>query len=313
MIFWLYKGSVKFIKNSFLCTRIHHIPIATMSKTSSKDNQAFQPNEMFLKFYGTTNDYTLTNIVSVLDDACSWYGRLHFCYNDHLMDVATSSKMRQDPDLGLQLASTLGEMVLEKHTCLHRKIIDDIQKHIQELQDLLDLRLHFENGLWGFRNPQGQCSLPACWTDAFPFSEGLAAVADKKGHFGYINLSGEVVIPCRFAFAWPFQDGLAIVENRNGHQGFINHFGKWEIPPLWDRVEPFSGPLAAVMDANCEWGYIHRTGHIVVPCEWAEAEPFNRGLARVWDTEGNPYLINLVGDIIRILKREEQTYLSHED
>ena len=262
-----------------------------------KETFIVHPSDVFIKFHGTTSEYTLTNVSNVWHEAYSWNGKMLLCKDDQLMEVATNGNTLQNAGLGLHLAPELGDSFLKKHRELQSHICYLIQEHVKGLQYYLDLHPYLDNGLWGFRNPEGLCVLPARWKDASPFTEGLAAVCDEQGRYGYINLSGEIAIPCRFSYAWPFINGLAIAENRNGHQGFINHEGRWAIPPLWDRVEPFAGRHAAVMDENGKWGYIFPNGRLAIPCEWAKAEPFGGGSACVTDFEGRSYLIGFYGNI----------------
>ena len=270
-----------------------------------KETFIVHPNDVFLKFHDTTSEYTLTNVSSVWHETYSWNGKMLLCKDDQLMEVATNGNTLQNAGLGLHLATELGDSLLKKHRKLQSLISCLIREHVNELQYFLDLRPYLVDGLWGFRNPEGLCALPARWKDASPFTEGLAAVCDEQGRYGYINLSGEIAIPCRFSYAWPFINGLAIAENRNGHQGFINHDGRWAIPPLWDRVEPFAGRHAAVMDENGKWGYIFPNGRLAIPCEWAKAEPFFGGSARVTDFEGHSYLIGFYGNIEKRLDEKK--------
>jgi WG containing repeat len=67
------------------------------------------------------------------------------------------------------------------------------------------------NDKYGFIDRNCQMVISAQYSEAFDFSEGLAAV--KIGEqWGYIDESGAVVIPPRFAGAWHFSDGLASVK-----------------------------------------------------------------------------------------------------
>lgn len=45
------------------------------------------------------------------------------------------------------------------------------------------------------------------------FEEGLARYIDSKGRFGYMNKKLKIVIPAQFTFAFPFRDGIANVCN----------------------------------------------------------------------------------------------------
>lgn len=70
------------------------------------------------------------------------------------------------------------------------------------------------------------------YSDAFAFSEGLAAVMSKSsGKIGYINTSGKEVIKPQFDYACQFHEGLALV--RIGELYFyINKFGNKQFEPF---------------------------------------------------------------------------------
>src|SRR5215467_10217971 len=78
-------------------------------------------------------------------------------------------------------------------------------------------------GKYGFMDANCRMVIPAQYSEAMEFSEGLAAVKiDEK--WGYIDERGSVVIPPKFAGAWFFSDGLASVKLNEGSPlwGFID-------------------------------------------------------------------------------------------
>ena len=164
---------------------------------------------------------------------------------------------------------------------------------ITELRDALGQYTH-----WGWITPQEKISEKGCWTDVRQYTEGLVAVADKKGRYGFLDADAEVAIPCKWAYAQPFSEELAAVENYDGRYGFIDRTGKIAIPCEWHRAEWFSEGLAAVMSANGEWGFIDTEARLVIPCEWGEVDEFRNGHTQVWDNDGNTYAIDRNGNII---------------
>ena len=56
------------------------------------------------------------------------------------------------------------------------------------------------------------------------FSEGLAAVRTETGT-GFINKSGEMVVPAVYSSAGDFADGLARVGSL-GHHSYVNGYGE---------------------------------------------------------------------------------------
>ncbi|WP_420238247.1 WG repeat-containing protein [Telmatobacter bradus] len=121
--------------------------------------------------------------------------------------------------------------------------------------------------------------------DDAAFHDGLVKIeVDSKSGFpltGYIDKTGKVIIPAHFTFAEPFSDGIAAVtESDAGNTvwGYIDHTGKWAIPPQFDWANGFSDGLAAVNRyQNC--GFIDRSGKYVLRPEVPAGE---NDCARVW-------------------------------
>ncbi|HEU0230408.1 MAG TPA: WG repeat-containing protein [Burkholderiaceae bacterium] len=82
---------------------------------------------------------------------------------------------------------------------------------------LAALQLGADHGgrvLWGYIDKSGQLSIAPRFTDAQPFSHGLAAAEDGK-HWGYIDKQGNWVIPATYDSATAFGDqGVALVAQR---------------------------------------------------------------------------------------------------
>ena len=60
-------------------------------------------------------------------------------------------------------------------------------------------------------SPVGEESIPPRFTEASPFSGGVAAVSTERG-WGHIDHSGEFVIAPQFPFAFAFQGNVAAVQ-----------------------------------------------------------------------------------------------------
>jgi hypothetical protein len=67
-------------------------------------------------------------------------------------------------------------------------------------------------GTYGYIDAHGTMIIGPRFTEAQPFSEGLAAVADGQT-WGYIDRFGEMAIPAWLDEASAFSDGLAAVES----------------------------------------------------------------------------------------------------
>ena len=78
------------------------------------------------------------------------------------------------------------------------------------------------------------------------FSEGLVVFCDgETGLFGYQDASGQVIIPARYSVARPFRDGLARVElaGQDNDWYFIDRTGAVVLGPLHANVGDFSNGL----------------------------------------------------------------------
>ena len=73
------------------------------------------------------------------------------------------------------------------------------------------------------------------------------ASVEKNGHYGYINIAGEVAIPLEFSNAHPFSEGLAPAANAKGLWGYIDSKGNWVINPMYDYTDSFASGEARVM------------------------------------------------------------------
>ena len=84
--------------------------------------------------------------------------------------------------------------------------------------------------------------VPATYTHAWFFSEGLAAV-EKDGKIGFINMKGALVIPYQFVHRTNdrpdivFKDGRCVMANGNGQMGVINRKGEWVVKPQYEKVD----------------------------------------------------------------------------
>ena len=110
--------------------------------------------------------------------------------------------------------------------------------------------------------------IPPQFSDAGPFSEGLAA-ASNGDQGGYIDKSGKLVINgAEFSLARAFSEGLAAVQGKNDKYGFIDKTGKFVIQPQFRRVGDFSEGLAAVVLVDAGWpgnlAYINQKGEMVI-------------------------------------------------
>lgn len=92
-----------------------------------------------------------------------------------------------------------------------------------------------ENGLYGFMDMGGNTLVPPSYPYAGAFSEGLAAVANKKGEIGYIDREGTVQIEFRKGtYGGKFENGLAAFYETDDRGGLLDRNGDWVIKPKYN-------------------------------------------------------------------------------
>lgn len=101
----------------------------------------------------------------------------------------------------------------------------------------------------------GTLAIPARYTDAESFSEGLAGV-QYHGKWGYIDTRGTFVIAPTYDDAEAFSEGLAAVE-RDDKWGYIDAHGKEIVPLQYDGTSIVTGNGTAVAERNGKWGWLN--------------------------------------------------------
>ncbi|MCE5197590.1 MAG: WG repeat-containing protein [Armatimonadota bacterium] len=101
----------------------------------------------------------------------------------------------------------------------------------------------------------------------------------KSFMWGFVNRTGTFIVSPQFEDAYPFSNGYAAVRV-NGRYGFVDSQAKIVIKPQFEFVCNFSDDLAAVLVAG-KWGYIDKTGKMVIKPQFTEAGEFHEGLAVV--------------------------------
>lgn len=158
---------------------------------------------------------------------------------------------------------------------------------------------------------QGKLVIPARYSEALDFSEGLAAVKTEDGKWLFIDKSGtKIVTPeTKLTNVMRFTEGFAaaqvreeskdpeergsgisgsvtsppaehIAEQTPGNKwGFIDRSGKFTVQPKYDSVGEFHEGLAPVF-LNQKWGYINPQ-KMAIDATFDNARIFSNGLAAV--------------------------------
>lgn len=131
------------------------------------------------------------------------------------------------------------------------------------------------------------------------YSEGLCLFQEQNVLCGYIDEKGNEIIPATYTRAYDFKEGLALVEVK-GDFYYIDKTGKkvLEVPFKYERsiqksdragrmnisdrdFYGFSNGLA-LFEKEGKYGYINKEGKEVLPAEYAYAEPFLNGVAIIY-------------------------------
>lgn len=130
------------------------------------------------------------------------------------------------------------------------------------------------------------------------FGNGLARfgkVQDKKLLYGYINTKGEIIIPAQFSDAAQFSEGLAPVQEIETELwGYINERGQLIIPFQFSEASHFSEGLAAISHPSYPYGaYLNKKGKIAIEGKknFIITEPFINGSSMVQTGTANSFTL----------------------
>ena len=148
-------------------------------------------------------------------------------------------------------------------------------------------------GYFGFIDASNQVLGVIQYEQAWPFSEGLAAVS-YDGRWGYIDTAGLFVNPPSYQTCWSYEDGMGLFQ-RDSLWGFLDAAGQEVIAPVYEDAWDYSEGLASVKKDD-KWGFIDQSGTMVIPPELPRSASFSNGLAYIAGDEG--YYINTKGERI---------------
>src|SRR5215813_3943311 len=149
-----------------------------------------------------------------------------------------------------------------------------------------------ERGKFGYVDETGRVVIKPQFDEAYPFTEGLAAVSIGE-KAGFIDASGKVVVPLKYHATLPFSDGLAAVfiagDNRSYPCGYINPAGEFVIKPqIKFSCTQFQEGFAVVEEYDSSLGesystYLNKEGETGVIGHLSVGKSFSEGLALVED------------------------------
>ena len=191
--------------------------------------------------------------------------------------------------------------------------IDINNNHVEDWDKEWDALYPFEqDGLWGYRDVDGEVVIEPQFEVARNFSEGLAFVRIDSEHRGYINLLGNfaIILPPTSLFPHDFSEGFARIVPRAWDRGneevnivggpggpfiFIDRTGKNIFEQEFTYARDFEGGLAQVTLLNGNTAFIDRTGQNAFDQEFRHTRGFIDGLALVPLLNGNWIFIDRTG------------------
>lgn len=173
-----------------------------------------------------------------------------------------------------------------------------------------------EEQTYALINKKGQVLTVIHKPVVYGYQDGAMIYSDSiDGLRGYLDTKGDVLIPAEYTFAEPFEDGVAVVGNSSGYtgeEGLIDRTGKWIYEPTFDEIhylgeervalgkviditEPSKGTLYAIGDV---------TGNQLTNFIYEGVSSYKEGLASAYD-EKETFFIGLDGQKINSLPTVE--------
>jgi hypothetical protein len=154
---------------------------------------------------------------------------------------------------------------------------------------------------FGFIDKSGKIVINPQFDDISQFSDGLAAIANKKDKdsdaiWGYIDKEGKIIINPQFKSAGDFKEGKALVGDGKKY-GYIDKKGLYTINPQFDMAKDFNEGLAGIKQGET-WGFINIEGKIVINPQFEEISSFKNGLAAVRSGKENWGYIDKEGKFV---------------
>lgn len=179
------------------------------------------------------------------------------------------------------------------------------------------LAVYASSGKRGFLNVNtGRIVIPAQYSLAWVFSEGLAAVVNE-GKIGFINARNQVVIPFQYDLPVPrdpdthylFHQGYCTMTDASGKCGLIDTQGRWVIEPSFDEIwAPHESGYRVVVNEG-KYGLIDSTAHIVYPTEYDYINVADNGTGFVLSRDGRQWQVDYAGNIVRSFMCDETNWL----
>ena len=155
---------------------------------------------------------------------------------------------------------------------------------------------YYENGKWGFINPEGAIVIHPDFDEVEDFSGGFAIVK-KNGKWGVINKTGKYIHNCEYDSISAFDSGIAYAMNGAISLYLYESGKKVQLSRSSYRYTPFSDGMARIQNIKTgRWGYADAKGEVVISADYSSATDFYNGHALVV-RKGKNFIVNKNGDI----------------
>lgn len=223
-----------------------------------------------------------------------------YCFSDGLGRVVIC-----DTEYGVGYIDTAGIWVLPPQFSMYKNNEGNMVPSVGDFSEGL-ASYRSKSGLFGYMNKQGTSVISPQFIEVAKFSEGMAAVAKRKGNdlrWGYITSEGDMAIQPQFENCGMFVNGVALAQDPVTHlYGYINTKGEWLILPQFIEAQDFSEGLACVRNKNDEFLYINISGQVAFEVDITErlAEPFNNGYGVIHQFRFSDIIVDKNGKPLKI-------------
>lgn len=193
------------------------------------------------------------------------------------LEVMKSNHLRAQKDGMVGLLDLSGQMILEPQ-------FDKIENFSN------GFAIVTKDGLKGMIDASGSVVVEPHYRDVKEISDGMipVAVLEEDGTlvWGYARQDGALLITPSFTDAKPFSNGLAAVRLRNSKQwGYIDRIGAFVVQPKFDEADTFCEERARVgigaQPGEKLYGIIDTGGNYILAPEYHEVGKFAEGLCAV--------------------------------
>lgn len=139
-----------------------------------------------------------------------------------------------------------------------------------------------ENGLYGYKDRNGNVVIEAKYAKATQFSDGAALVAlpENASKWSYIDMDGNLLFEKSFYASNKFKNGYALVlVSDEPTYRYIDKTGEWANDLIFEDAMDFDGGYALVK-MNGKWGAVDMKFNFVVPCECETKEEAEQRIMR---------------------------------